>query len=277
MAWTDREDQALRTAAGRWRAEGIALRAPGAGRLSRGSSRRSTPSSRSVYYLARPGAGPQSPAPPRPDARRFHSAAAGSSPGTLSRASQMREGPSRRRANQRGRRSPAARWSWRPGPGPDRCSNTVGVHAPTPPLKGQIVLLRADRPLLNRDRRARQELPGPARRRPDPDRRHRRRRRFRQPADCPRSLATFSTRPCGFARCWARPYSKRPGPGLRPGSIDTKPYIGAAPGLREPVHRHRPQASRFAARAGHRRARRRSRSRPAAARRSCGLSPRPRT
>src|SRR5208282_5622005 len=27
---------------------------------------------------------------------------------------------------------------------------SVGVHAPTPPLKGQIVLLRHDRPLLRR-------------------------------------------------------------------------------------------------------------------------------
>ncbi len=27
---------------------------------------------------------------------------------------------------------------------------TIGVHAPTPPFKGQIVLLRADRPLIRR-------------------------------------------------------------------------------------------------------------------------------
>ena len=44
----------------------------------------------------------------------------------------------------------AARSSWRPEPGRASCSKPIGVHAPTPPFKGQIVLLRSDRPLIRR-------------------------------------------------------------------------------------------------------------------------------
>ena len=44
----------------------------------------------------------------------------------------------------------AARSSWLPEPGRVSCSKPIGVHAPTPPFKGQIVLLRSERPLIRR-------------------------------------------------------------------------------------------------------------------------------
>ena len=141
----------------------------------------------------------------------------------------------------------------------------LGVHAPTPPVKGQIVLLARDRRLLRRivehgknylvprdDGRiligATEEDAG-----------------FDTPADRPRRHATFSTRPCGLCPVLGEAVVEATWAGLRPGSIDTKPYIGSRAGLREPVRRHRPQASRFAACTGHRRDRGRSRARSAAA------------
>jgi glycine oxidase len=106
----------------------------------------------------------------------------------------------------------------------------LGLHAPTPPVKGQIVLLRADRRLLRRIVEHGKS--------------------YLVPRDDGRILvgateehAGFDTRPTArgardlldeaLALCpvleeavieatWA---------GLRPGSIDSRPYIGAAPGL----------------------------------------------
>jgi glycine oxidase len=107
---------------------------------------------------------------------------------------------------------------------------TIGVHAPTPPLKGQIVLLRGKRTLIRRV----VELGG----------------NYLVPRDdgrvlvgateedagfdliptwqVARELVDFALRVCPVLKeaeietTWA---------GLRPGSIDSKPYIGRAPGF----------------------------------------------
>ena len=107
----------------------------------------------------------------------------------------------------------------------------IGVHAPTPPLKGQIVLMRHDRPLLARIVEHGKNYLVP-------------RGDGRVLIGATEENAGFDTRPTATAvhdllgealrlcpvlgqaqveAVWA---------GLRPGSIDTKPYIGLAPGFR---------------------------------------------
>ena len=76
------------------------------------------------------------------------------------------------------------------------------------------------------DRRARQELHGPARRRPHPGRCDRGRRRLRHPDDLARASATCSTRRSALCPAWPRPRSSGPGRACGPGSIDTRPYLG---------------------------------------------------
>ncbi|WP_165226577.1 glycine oxidase ThiO [Aquisphaera insulae] len=106
----------------------------------------------------------------------------------------------------------------------------VGVSAPTPPVKGQIVLLRHDRPLLRRIVEHG--------------------RCYLVPRDDGRILvgateedAGFDTRPTAagvralideairLCPSLGRAEVERTWAGLRPGSIDSKPYIGLAPGL----------------------------------------------
>ena len=253
VAWTDREDE---RAAGRRRpvaGRGDRLRADGARRLRAGRAG-AQPRAAVGVLPARPRPGPQPAAPPGLDAGR---------------------GPARARLEPYqgvegfdidGGRIAAVRTSAgeipcglvvvAAGAWSGRLLEPAGVRAPTPPLKGQIVLLKADRPLLRPRRRARQELPGPARRRPDPGRRHRGRRRLRRAAD-----GAGRPRP---ARRGPAPLPD-PGPRRRRGDLGRPaarehrhPPLhrdGSRP--REPDRRHRPQARRLAARAGHRRARRR--------------------
>jgi glycine oxidase len=106
----------------------------------------------------------------------------------------------------------------------------IGVHAPTPPIKGQIVLLRADRPLIHRiveygknyivPRDDGLILVGATEEHAGFD---------TQPtARAARDLLSCARRLCPslsqaqVEATWA---------GLRPGSFDTRPYIGVAPGL----------------------------------------------
>jgi glycine oxidase len=105
------------------------------------------------------------------------------------------------------------------------------VHAPTPPLKGQIVLLRGDRPLLRRIVEHGKN--------------------YLVPRDDGRILvgateedAGFDTRttPVGvrdlldealhLCPVLAGAEVERAWAGLRPGSIDTRPYLGFVPGYR---------------------------------------------
>ena len=107
----------------------------------------------------------------------------------------------------------------------------IGVHAPTPPLKGQIVLLRHDRPLLSRIVEHGKNYLVP-------------REDGRVLIGATEENAGFDTRPTAAAvrdllnealgLCPALGQAKVEAvwAGLRPGSIDTKPYIGLAPGFR---------------------------------------------
>jgi glycine oxidase len=227
VAWTEREDEALRAAAGQWRAEGIAYERIPPGDYARVEPALN-PELRSVYYL-----------PDRAQVRNPR----------LLRA--LIEAASRRGASvephrsvegfiiDRGRiaavRTSAgeiacglaivAAGAWSGG-----LLEPVGVRAPTPPLKGQIVLLKADRPLLRRVVE--------------------RGKNYLVPRDDGRVLigateedAGFDARPTALAARDLLDEALRLCPvlgnaaveatwaGLRPGSIDTRPYIGTAPGL----------------------------------------------
>lgn len=106
----------------------------------------------------------------------------------------------------------------------------LGVRAPTPPLKGQIVLLKGDRPLLRRivehgknylvPREDGRILIGATEEDVGFD--------TRPTADGSRDLLAEALRLCptlagaAVETTWA---------GLRPGSLDTRPYIGPVPGF----------------------------------------------
>ncbi|HWE37293.1 MAG TPA: glycine oxidase ThiO [Isosphaeraceae bacterium] len=105
----------------------------------------------------------------------------------------------------------------------------LGLHVPTPPVKGQIVLLRTEGPVLRRVVEHGKNYLVP-------------RDDGRVLVGATEEYAGFDTRPTGLAardllaeairlcpalapaeleRCWA---------GLRPGSLDGRPYLGPAPG-----------------------------------------------
>ena len=108
--------------------------------------------------------------------------------------------------------------------------NGLGIDAPTPPLKGQIVLLKLDRPLLSRIIEHGKN--------------------YLVPRDDGRILVGASEEDAGFdLRATPKPIRdlidealflcpglasaevERTWAGLRPGSLDTRPYIGRAPGF----------------------------------------------
>ena len=107
----------------------------------------------------------------------------------------------------------------------------LGVQAPTPPLKGQIVLLRHDRPLLRRIVEHGKNYLVP-------------REDGRVLIGATEEDAGFDTRTTPAAvrdllseALWLCPVLgqaevEASWAGLRPGSIDTRPYIGPAPGYR---------------------------------------------
>jgi glycine oxidase len=231
VAWTEAEEHALLTAAGRWRVEGIAFE-----RLSPGDFARVEPALnpdlRLVYYLP-DRAQVRNPRHLRALAAAFTGRGGVILPnraatGFIARDDRVVEVQSEAGAFRADHVIVAAgAWS-------GRILEGLGVRAPTPPLKGQIVLLRDDRRTLGRivehgktylvprdDGRilvgATEEDAGfdvlPA-------------------ADPFRALTQAAIRLCpvlGEARVeatWA---------GLRPGSFDTRPYIGFAPGYRNLV------------------------------------------
>jgi glycine oxidase len=111
-----------------------------------------------------------------------------------------------------------------------RLLEPIGIQAPTPPLKGQIVLLRSDRPLIQRiiehgksylvPREDGRVLVGAT----EEDAGF----NTRTTAQATRDLIDEAVRLCPtlahaeVEASWA---------GLRPGSVDTRPYIGFAPGV----------------------------------------------
>ena len=228
VAWNDHEDQSLRAAAGQWRAEGIAYE-----RLTPGDYARVEPALnpelKSVYYL-----------PDRAQVRNPR----------LLRA--LIEAISRRGATLKpwhsvegyvidsGRRVTAIRTSSGTIPcglvivsagawsGP--LLEGIGVRVPTPPVKGQIVLLRGDRPLIGRIVENGKN--------------------YLVPRDDGRVLvgateenAGFDSRPTyeathklldeAIALCpiLSQATIEATWAGLRPGNIDSKPYIGRVPGF----------------------------------------------
>ncbi len=228
VAWTEAEEHALRTTAGRWRVEGIAFE-----RLSPGDFGRVEPALnpdlRVVYYLP-DRAQVRNPRHLRALAAAFASRGGSIRPscavnGFVARGDRVVAVQSEAGAFQADHVIVAAgAWS-------GRLLDGLGVRAPTPPLKGQIVLLRGDRPLLRRiveqgkhylvprdDGRilvgATEEDAG---------------FHVLPTAEPLRALTDAAIRLCPVlseARVeatWA---------GLRPGSFDTRPYIGFAPGYR---------------------------------------------
>ena len=228
VACTDAEEQVLRTTAGRWRLEGIVHE-----RLAPGDFLQVEPALNPeiqlVYFL-----------PDRAQVRSpWHLRALAAA--AASRGARLEPWQPVDRLEIQGDRITAVRT----GEGKLSCGWVIvaagawsggllrdaGVQAPTPPLKGQIVLLRHDRLLLRRivehgknylvPRGDGRVLIGATEENAGFD--------TRSTPAAVRDLLSEALRLCpvlGQAEIetsWA---------GLRPGSIDTKPYIGLAPGYR---------------------------------------------
>ncbi|MFO0891503.1 MAG: glycine oxidase ThiO [Isosphaeraceae bacterium] len=231
VAWTEIEAQALRADAGRWRAEGIACE-----RLAPADYPRVEPALNRdlplAYFL------PDRAQIRNPRHLRALAAAATSRGATLLPDHEVQ------RLDRRGDRVAAVQTrqgefpcKWvvvASGAWSGRLLEHVGVRAPTPPVKGQIVLLRDDRPLLRRIVEHGKD--------------------YLVPRDDGRILvgateedAGFDTRPTEASYRMLLDRAIRLCPvladarveatwaGLRPGSIDGKPYIGPAPGFRNLV------------------------------------------
>ncbi len=147
VAFTDQEDQALRAAAGRWRAEGIACERLAPGDVARVEPELS-PDLKAVYFL------PDRAQVRNPRLLRALIAAIDRRGGRLEpwrgvTGFAVQDGRVTALRTTAGDLAcgmvvvAAGAWS-------GQLLAPVGVHAPTPPLKGQIVLLRGERPLLGR-------------------------------------------------------------------------------------------------------------------------------
>ena len=228
VAWTEDEERELLTTAGRWRVEGIAYE-----RLPPGDTMRVEPALnpelRAVYYL------PDRAQVRNPRLLRALMAAVTRRGGRLM-PFHVVEGFDIHHGRVTGVRTSAgnlpcgtvvmAAGSWS-----GQLLEPIGVHAPTPPLKGQIVLLRGERPLIGRivehgknylvPRDDGRVLVGATEENVGFD--------TRPTAVGARDLLDLALRLCPVLSqaeveaTWA---------GLRPGSVDTKPYIGKAPELK---------------------------------------------
>jgi glycine oxidase len=227
VAWTDREVQDLQATAGRWRAEGIAYERLAPGDYSRVEPALN-PELTAAYYL------PDRAQVRNPRLLRALMTAISQRGGRLMPWNGVEGFRVQDRRVTAVRTSigdlpcgmvvvAAGAWS---GP----LLETIGVHAPTPPFKGQVVLLRSERPLIRRvvehgknylvprdDGRvlvgATEEDVG---------------FETKPTAQVTRMLLDLAVRLCPVLSeaeveaTWA---------GLRPGSCDSKPYIGHAPGF----------------------------------------------
>jgi glycine oxidase len=227
VAWTDREVQDLQATAGRWRAEGIAYERLAPGDYSRVEPALN-PELTAAYYL------PDRAQVRNPRLLRALMTAISQRGGRLMPWNGVEGFRVQDRRVTAVRTSigdlpcgmvvvAAGAWS---GP----LLETIGVHAPTPPFKGQVVLLRSERPLIRRvvehgknylvprdDGRvlvgATEEDVG---------------FETKPTAQVTRMLLDLAVRLCpvlseaAVEATWA---------GLRPGSCDSKPYIGHAPGF----------------------------------------------
>jgi glycine oxidase len=228
VAWTPEEDQMLRGAAGHWRVEGIVFE-----RLAPDDFRRVepalNPAVRTVYFL-----------PDRAQVRNPRHLRALIAALTQ-RGANLRPGLAALGFKTVADRVTAVETEV--GPLPCDCVivaagawsaallEGVGLRVPTPPLKGQIVLLKSDRPLLQRIVEHGKN--------------------YLVPRDDGRVLAGATEEDAGFdtrntsagvrelideairlCPVLAEAEVERAWAGLRPGSIDTKPYLGFAPGFR---------------------------------------------
>lgn len=227
VALTLEEDQALRTSAGRWRVEGITYErlAPGDfGRVEPALN----PELRVAYFL-----------PDRAQIRNpRHLRALAAS--VLKRGASLRPGKEILGFDVDGGRVTAVRTAEGPvacgcvivaaGAWSGQLLETVGVQAPTPPLKGQIVLLRSQRPLLSRIVEHGKN--------------------YLVPRDDGRILVGATEEDAGYdSRTTSSGVMELLGEairlcpslagaevemawaGLRPGSLDSRPYLGPVPGL----------------------------------------------
>ena len=227
LAWNEAEEQALRTAAGRWRVEGIAYE-----RLAPGDFDRVEPALNSdlrLAYFLPDRAQIRNPRHLRALAAAFLNRGGRIEPfraveGFTVRGDRVTEVRTSGGTHQADRVVLAAgAWS-------GDLLNGLGVRAPTPPVKGQIVLIRGERPLLRRivehnktyliPRDDGRILIGATEEDAGFD---------AMPTDTAyRGLLDAAFRLCPTLQetkveaTWA---------GLRPGSFDTRPYIGPAPGL----------------------------------------------
>jgi glycine oxidase len=227
VAWTGLEEQALVTAAGHWRAQGIAyerLAPDDFGRVEPALN----PDLAAAYFL-----------PDRAQVRSPRLLRALQS-AVLRRGGRLEAWRGVHDFEVRGQRVTAVRTDG----GDLRCERVVlaagawsghlldrlGVHAPTPPVKGQIVLLRGDRPLLTRIVEHGKNYLVP-------------REDGRILVGATEEDVGFDTRPTSLGTRDLLEEALRLCPvlsqaevestwaGLRPGSLDTKPYIGLAPGF----------------------------------------------
>jgi glycine oxidase len=227
VAWTEVEERELLTTAGRWRVEGIAYE-----RLPPGDYKRVEPALnpelRAVYYL------PDRAQVRNPRLLRALMAAVSQRGGRLKPFHGV-EGFDIHRGRVTGVRTTAGNLSCgvvivAAGSWSGQLLEPIGVHAPTPPLKGQIVLLRGERPLLGRivehgknylvPRDDGRVLIGATEENVGFD--------TRPTALGTRDLLDLALRLCPVL-CQAE--VEATWAGLRPGSVDTKPYIGKAPEL----------------------------------------------
>ena len=227
VAWTDAEDQELKANAGRWRNEGIVFE-----RLAEADFRKVEPALsdnlRSVYFL-----------PDRAQIRNpWHLRALECA--VADRGVKLRPTEEAREFLTRGDRIVGVRTA----EGVIECGSLViaagawsgellahlRIHAPTPPLKGQIVLLRSPRKLLKRivehgknylvPRDDGRILIGATEENAGFDK--------RTTSEGMRYLLNEAIRVCPVL---AEAEVETSWSGLRPGSVDTKPYLGPLPGF----------------------------------------------
>jgi len=228
VASTESEEQALRTAAGRWRVEGIAFE-----RLASGDFGRVEPALhpglRLAYFLP-DRAQVRNPRHLRALAVAFKARGGTIRPrcaaaGFITRGDRV-VGVETEEGTLHADRVVVAAGAWS-----GKLLDGLGVRAPTPPLKGQLVLLRGEQPLLRRivehgknylvPRDDGLVLVGATEEDAGFD--------VLPTADAFGSLIEAAVRLCPILKearveaTWA---------GLRPGSFDTRPYIGPAPGWR---------------------------------------------
>ena len=189
------------------------------------------PALRGRLLPARPRPDPQPAAPPGPRGRaaapgRDAPPRTGRSSGSRRDGGRVVGGPDRRRAI-----CPAARWSSRPGPGRAGCSSGLGVRVADAAAQG------ADRPAPGRPARCSAGSSSTARTTSSPATTagswsgRPRRTPASTPGPTPEAVRDLLDEALALCPVLAEAEVERTWAGLRPGSIDTRPYLGRLPGF----------------------------------------------